>query len=300
MLNLPKVDYEERQQEKKEAYQKLSKKHLQEADQREKQSKSLADCLNGQPILVGHHSENRTRKAYEKIRSDRNKAHEHRETAEHYNNKIQNIESSYAISQDDPEAITKLKLKFNSIVKEIEEVKEHNKINKQFVLLSALGHREDFKEIHNTNGTYKTYAKIIKGKLEFTVKNIPEDLKKIIVKYHKTGKLEQPELKKENICHAPYVLQNLNANKNSVKKRIEHLEQLDKVKDQSWENNNIKLEINKDQNRIMLFFPGKPDQEIRTNLKRHGFRWSPRNSAWQSYINGHNLDFAKKEILKID
>ena len=50
----------------------------------------------------------------------------------------------------------------------------------------------------------------------------------------------------------------------------------------------------------MVYFPGKPDQEIRTDLKRHGFRWSPKNGAWQSYINDHNLAWAKKEFLGLD
>ncbi len=84
-----------------------------------------------------------------------------------------------------------------------------------------------------------------------------------------------------------------------IKQFIESKVYEDKGQDQEWKNNNFTLEINKDKNRIMLYFPGKPDEETRTKLKRHGFRWSPRNTAWQSYINQWNLDFAKKEILKL-
>jgi hypothetical protein len=30
-----------------------------------------------------------------------------------------------------------------------------------------------------------------------------------------------------------------------------------------------------------MIFPGKPSEEIRTELKRNGFRWSPMAGAWQ-------------------
>lgn len=36
-------------------------------------------------------------------------------------------------------------------------------------------------------------------------------------------------------------------------------------------------------NRIMITFPGVPDESIRARLKSDGFRWSPSNGAWQAY-----------------
>ena len=236
---MPKVDYGERQEEKKEAYQRLAEKHIQEADQRDKQARQLGEVLNGQPILVGHHSEKRTRKAYDKIHFDHNKAIEHRKTAEHYDNKVSNIENPHAISSDDPEAIKKLKEKLAKVLKEI------------------------------------AYWKTIKKCVPRTYEHTPEDAKW-------------------------YMPANRSAEKRRILKRIEKLEQLNKVEAKEWKNNNITLEVNKDENRIMLYFPGKPDDETRTKLKRHGFRWSPRNTAWQSYINQYNLDFAKEEILQIE
>lgn len=44
--------------------------------------------------------------------------------------------------------------------------------------------------------------------------------------------------------------------------------------------NNCKLEHNDDELRWNIFFEGKPSDEIRTVLKRNGFKWSPKRGAW--------------------
>jgi hypothetical protein len=45
--------------------------------------------------------------------------------------------------------------------------------------------------------------------------------------------------------------------------------------------NNLDAEAN----RTQIIFPGKPSAEIRTKLKRAGFRWSPSESAWQRHLS---------------
>ena len=35
--------------------------------------------------------------------------------------------------------------------------------------------------------------------------------------------------------------------------------------------------------RIQIFFPGKPSESVRAELKRNGFRWAPSIQAWQAY-----------------
>ena len=43
-----------------------------------------------------------------------------------------------------------------------------------------------------------------------------------------------------------------------------------------------------------MFFEGKPETEIRTELKKNGFKWTPSKECWQNYINRNSVDFAIK------
>lgn len=48
--------------------------------------------------------------------------------------------------------------------------------------------------------------------------------------------------------------------------------------------------------RLQLIFDGKPDETTRTALKRHGFRWSPKNSAWQRQLTD-NARYSVKQLI---
>ncbi|OHV15831.1 hypothetical protein BK022_16150 [Methylorubrum extorquens] len=37
--------------------------------------------------------------------------------------------------------------------------------------------------------------------------------------------------------------------------------------------------------RVQLIFDGKPSNDVRDMLKRHGFQWAPSVSAWQRHLN---------------
>ena len=55
---------------------------------------------------------------------------------------------------------------------------------------------------------------------------------------------------------------------------------------------------NADLNRLQILFDDIPDESTRAELKAHGFRWSPRNEAWQRQLTD-NAIAAAKDILKI-
>lgn len=49
--------------------------------------------------------------------------------------------------------------------------------------------------------------------------------------------------------------------------------------------------------RVQLFFDGKPSDEVRDTLKRHGFRWAPSVGAWQRHLNNAGR-FASNGVLR--
>lgn len=77
--------------------------------------------------------------------------------------------------------------------------------------------------------------------------------------------------------------------------RIKEIQALEKADDIDETINGVKLYTA--EARIRIEFGYKPDEETRTKLKRHGFRWSPRNQVWQAYIKQWNIDFAR-ELLE--
>lgn len=93
----------------------------------------------------------------------------------------------------------------------------------------------------------------------------------------------------------PYSLQNNNAEIRRTKGRIEELTRKAEQSYAGWEFDGGKVEINKDENRLQVFFDEKPDEEKRTELKSNGFRWSPNAGAWQRQLNS-NAFFAANYI----
>lgn len=57
------------------------------------------------------------------------------------------------------------------------------------------------------------------------------------------------------------------------------------------------VERNADINRLQLKFDGKPDESTRSILKHNGFRWSPREGAWQRQLTG-NAEYSLKRVAE--
>lgn len=51
----------------------------------------------------------------------------------------------------------------------------------------------------------------------------------------------------------------------------------------------VTVKQNTEQNRLQLIFPGKPAAEMIAKLKSRGFKWSPRNTAWQRQLTPNAL-----------
>jgi hypothetical protein len=89
--------------------------------------------------------------------------------------------------------------------------------------------------------------------------------------------------------YAPYQLSNNNAEIRRLKGRLVELEreaQREAVEDEAFLPG-VRLEENKEDARLRLFFEDKPNDEARELLKKHGFRWAPSVGAWQRLLNAN-------------
>ena len=80
-------------------------------------------------------------------------------------------------------------------------------------------------------------------------------------------------------------LSNNNAEIRRLKGRIEELTRHKEAAYVGWEFDGGTVEINREANRLQIFFEGKPDAAVRDELKSNGFRWSPKAEAWQRQLN---------------
>lgn len=53
---------------------------------------------------------------------------------------------------------------------------------------------------------------------------------------------------------------------------------------ESFDNPYFKVVQNEELNRLQLLFEEKPDEETRSLLKANGYKWSPKNTAWQRQL----------------
>ena len=103
----------------------------------------------------------------------------------------------------------------------------------------------------------------------------------------------------DNQPFASYELQNNNQEIGRLKKRIEQITRNREVGFSGWEFEGGHAEANQEDNRLRLFFAEKPDGHKRTQLKAHGFKWAPSQSAWQRQLStsaiysADRLDFLK-------
>lgn len=77
-----------------------------------------------------------------------------------------------------------------------------------------------------------------------------------------------------------YALQNNRANARRIAQRIRQLESLQERGDVEKRGDGYSYREDTAENRVMFEFPGKPDADTRTLLKRHAFKWSPSRGAW--------------------
>ena len=58
------------------------------------------------------------------------------------------------------------------------------------------------------------------------------------------------------------------------------------------------VEIDYDDNRVRIRHDEKPSEDVRSQLKSRGFRWSPKNKAWQRQLT-NNAKRATSQITGV-
>lgn len=161
------------------------------------------------------------------------------------------------ISADDPQAVERLHQK----IKELEAIREHWK---------------------SINAYYRKHK---------TMQGFPEPLteqEKNHIAFMESNNFARFGL---------FDTSNLSAKIRNTKERLERLEK-EKAKETTVKETSLfQIVENTEIMRLQLIFPEKPDEETRSILKSNGFRWSPKNQAWQRQLT-NAARYAAENILK--
>ena len=162
------------------------------------------------------------------------------------------------ISSDDPQAVEKLEAKLAALEKNQEMMKAAN---------AAIRMKDPA----------KGDAKL--AELGYT----PEDI----------AKLREPDFC-GRIGYPAYELQNNNANIRRIRGRIAELKKRTESTPEGWEFDGGRVVVNTTENRLQVIFDGKPDADVRTELKGEGFRWAPSQGAWQRQLTDNAMRAARR------
>ncbi|MBU2821271.1 MAG: DUF3560 domain-containing protein [Acidithiobacillus caldus] len=256
--------YEEKQKARQERYRALAEKTRAKALARLDQARRMAEIIPfGQPILVGHHSEHRDRRYRARIHDTFGKGFTLLDKADYYQARAERI--SNAISADDPEAMQKLKEKLEGLKKSQEMMKAANAVIRKFQ----------------------------------TPEERKAGLERIGFSRSQAEKVLAPDFA-GRVGFPPYALSNNQANIRRIEERIKGLEKAASLEDRTTEFAWGTVRENKAINRIQFLFEEKPDNAVRTLMKKSGFRWAPSEGAWQRQWTGNAVRAAQEAIQKLD
>jgi len=94
-----------------------------------------------------------------------------------------------------------------------------------------------------------------------------------------------------------YEITNNGANIRRLAQRLAHIEKHKDDETTESTHGEIRIVDNVEENRLQIFFPGKPPEAVRQDLKHSGFHWSPYNGCWQRQ-RGNNATYDADRIVK--
>lgn len=251
-------DYEERKQARIDRYRERAEQARQESRELSQESISMLERIPpGQPILVGHHSERGHRKLLERSDRKMEQSIAASEKAAYYEHKAEAAERNTAIFSDDPEALTKLNKKLESLQVAQTRMKQINAYYRK----------------HGTCQGFHGLSDEQAEKLDDRVRN---------------------GYSWEKAPYPAYALSNNNQEIRRLKERIKQLTQAREVGYQGWEFEGGKVVANAENNRLQIFFDEIPSPELRQELKSRGFRWARSEGAWQRQLTDNAIYSASR------
>ena len=251
-------DYEERKQARIDRYRERAEQARQESRELSQESISMLERIPpGQPILVGHHSERGHRKLLERSDRKMEQSIAASEKAAYYEHKAEAAERNTAIFSDDPEALTKLNKKLESLQVAQTRMKQINAYYRKHGTCQG------------SHGLSDEQAE----KLDDRVRN---------------------GYSWEKAPYPAYALSNNNQEIRRLKERIKQLTQAREVGYQGWEFEGGKVVANAENNRLQIFFDEIPSPELRQELKSRGFRWARSEGAWQRQLTDNAIYSASR------
>ena len=227
----------------------------------------------GQPILVGHHSEGKHRRAIENARRAMDTSISESKRADELRSRADAVGTG-GISSDDPEAIQKIREQIEQAEKTQGQMKAANKIIRTWMKKGVM---------HETTGAqFDAFAAELSPILPtFT----PEKIRELI----------KPSM--GCVGFPSFRLTNNTANIARLKKRLVVLEAAAKRQNKETAfGDKCRVIENAEANRVQFIFPGKPDAATREVMKENGFRWAPSEGAWQRQLNNAGI-YAARRVL---
>lgn len=165
------------------------------------------------------------------------------------------------------------------------------------------GMKETQQQMKDANAYWRKHKTMegFSGFDEESNKNIDASMKERIDDLNRRGFTDMANAQKP---FTSYQLSNNNANIKANQSRLDNMKQhKQKQAEQAASGGGRKsfnggtMVHNADLDRLQLVFDGKPSEEVRALLKRNGFRWSPKNKAWQRQ-DTPNAERAAKIVME--
>ena len=154
---------------------------------------------------------------------------------------------------------------------------------------------EKLESLKETQERMKAANKAIRMK---NVKKADEELMNMGYSEEQIQNLREPDFC-GRVGYPSYMLQNNNANIHRIEGRLNQLRAVKEKGTKETEFKLFKVVENAESMRLQIIFEDKPEADVRTVLKKHGFKWAPSQGAWQRMLNPagkYALNQVKEEL----